>query len=139
MNETFLPGCNGSTTVPKTGSLGSNPRVGTDLIVNSSITTCSIAQVIDGKISIAQADNLFDGRWWIGRVNVQSEKNKGTGTKLLKRLIEEILKQGNFDIIVAPGGYSDKKEQQINFYKKNGFVETEEKSLLIFKNNLEIS
>lgn len=103
--------------------------------VNSTRESVSAMIVTDGRVSIASADNLFDGRWWISRVNVQGTTlGKGVGTALLKKLIEEVLSYGPANIIVAPGGYHEDTNRQFNFYKKNGFVETEEEGLLIYKN-----
>lgn len=119
---------NGSTTVPKTESTGSNPVGWRKLTVNSSLQHCSISIIIDNKLSIAQADNI-NGTWWISRVNVnQLQRNKGIGSLLLNNLIKEILKLGDFKIVVCPGGYNENIEQQYNFYIKNGFVEYETKT-----------
>ena len=102
--------------------------------INSTHTNVSAMLVTDGKVSIASIDNLMDGRWWVSRVNVQgTEKGQGTGSKLLKRAIDEVLSYGPADIIVAPGGYSEDEKKQFNFYKKNNFVETSERGLLIYK------
>lgn len=99
--------------------------------VSSTKQNVSISLVEEnGKISVASADNLLDGRWWISRVNVQGERGKGTGSKLLTKLILEVLKHGKTDIVVAPGGYNEDEEKQFNFYKKNNFIETEEPKLL---------
>jgi hypothetical protein len=108
-----------------------------DIRVNSSEFSVSVMTVNNGKVSIASADNLLDGRWWISRVNVQGvEKGKGVGSILLQRLLQEVLKLGQTKIIVSPGGYYEDKDRQFNFYKKNGFIESEESSeLLIYKNN----
>ena len=53
---------------------------------------------------------------------------------LLKQLIKEVLLYGETNIIVAPGGYSENKDKQFNFYKKNNFVESGEEGMLIYKN-----
>lgn len=104
--------------------------------VISTNTTVSVTLVTNGKVSIASIDNLMDGCWWISRVNVQGvEKGKGTGSKLLQKAIESVLSYGPADIIVAPGGYNEDKEKQFNFYKKNGFVDSSKKGLLIYKKN----
>lgn len=106
-----------------------------NLNIVKSQESISVLLVIDGKVSIASADNLMDGRWWISRVKLQGlQTGKGFGTMLLKKLVTEIMSFGDTKIIVAPGGYNENKEQQVNFYKKNGFVDTEEKGLLIYKN-----
>lgn len=102
--------------------------------INSTNTHVSVSLISNGRISIASIDNLMDGRWWISRVNVQgAEKGQGTGSKLLKRAIEAVLSYGPADIVVTPGGYQEDEIKQFNFYKKNGFIETDKKGLLIYK------
>lgn len=102
--------------------------------VNTSEFNVSVSQVNNDKLSIASADNMLDGRWWISRVNVQGvERGKGIGSILLKKLVEEILFYGETNIIVAPGGYHEDSEKQYNFYRKNGFVNFNEEGLLIYK------
>jgi hypothetical protein len=102
--------------------------------VNSSEQSISVSIVENGRLSIASADNMMDGKWWISRVNVQGERGKGTGSKLLQRLVEEILKYGNTDVIVTPGGYNEDEEKQFRFYKKNNFIEIEPKLFKYGKN-----
>lgn len=102
--------------------------------VNTSQFNISISEVNNGKLSIASADNMLDGRWWISRVNVQGiERGQGVGSKLLNKLIEEILFYGETNIVVAPGGYNEDSDKQFNFYRKNGFVDDNEDGLLIYK------
>jgi hypothetical protein len=94
----------------------------------------SATYVTGGKVSIASIDNLMDGRWWISRVNIQgAKKGKGLGSKLLQTAIKEVLSFGETEIIVAPGGYTNNIEKQINFYKKNGFSVINEEGLMAFK------
>lgn len=94
----------------------------------------SASYVVEGKVSIASIDNLKDGRWWISRVNVQgAEKGQGLGSKLLQEAITAVLSYGQVEIIVAPGGYSDDLERQINFYKKNGFEENDSDGVMSFR------
>lgn len=87
-------------------------------------------------MSVASADYIENGQWWISRVSVfKLHRNKGLGSKLLQQVIKEVIDCKGTSIIVAPGGYEPgNEEKQFNFYKKNGFVETkEEKKLLIYK------
>ncbi len=101
-------------------------------IINTS-ESVSVSCVTDGRVSVASIDNLKDGRWWISRVNVQgAEKGKGLGSKLLQTAIKEVLSFGKSEIIVAPGGYTNDIEKQINFYKKNGFSKTNEDGLMTY-------
>jgi len=101
--------------------------------INSSEFNVSVSQINNNKLSVASADNMLDGRWWISRVNVQGvEKGKGLGSQLLQKLISEILFYGETNIIVAPGGYHSDTEKQFNFYRKNGFINANEEGLLIY-------
>ena len=111
-----------------------NIKLVENLNIVKSKESVSVMLVTDGKVSIASADNLMDGRWWISRVKLQGvQTGKGFGSILLKKLLAEILSFGNTKIIVAPGGYGENTIQQFNFYKKNGFVDTKETGLLIYK------
>ena len=103
--------------------------------INSNKDNVSVGLIFNNTISIANIDHIADGRWWISRVNVQGyEKGSGIGSKLLKKAIEEVFKQDALaNIIVAPGGYDNETEKQFNFYKKNGFIDSDEKGLLIYK------
>lgn len=85
-------------------------------------------------ISIASADRIFDGRWYVSRVMVrENHRGKGVGSKLLNMMIEEIKSRPDKgDIIVTPGGYDGDTKRQFDFYKKNGFVETDKPEMLIY-------
>ncbi len=86
------------------------------------------------NISVASIDRIEPNKWWISRVNVKEiDRNKGIGSAMLKMAIEAVLEQEEVEIVVAPGGYNEDYNKQINFYKKNGFVETEENGLLVYK------
>lgn len=67
---------------------------------------------------------LFGNYWQICRtlVTPESGRSKGIGSYVLNLLIKEINKEKNTKIFVFPGGYSDDKDKQFNFYKKNGFT-----------------
>ena len=87
--------------------------------ISSTNESISVAIEKDNKISIASADNLRDGRWWISRVNVLlEEREKGVGSMLLKQLIKEVLKYGPSNIIVAPGGYNMDLKSKSIFIKR---------------------
>lgn len=71
----------------------------------------------------AEAD-LIDGIWWICRVLVKKEQDrgKGLGSKFLQKLLFEIYRRDpDAAVVVSPGGYGVNSKKQINFYKKNGF------------------
>ena len=51
---------------------------------------------------------------------------KGLGRKLLDELKKKAKK---VKIVVCPGGYDITQEEQFAFYRKMGFVETEEGSM----------
>ena len=92
--------------------------------------------------AVVSIDNTNDGKgtWWVSRalVNVVNERGKGIGSILLKRAVKEVLRwQPKAKIIVEPGGsYGSNEKRQINFYKKNGFVDVPgQKGVLIYGGN----
>jgi GNAT superfamily N-acetyltransferase len=61
--------------------------------------------------------------WWISRVFVQDpHRGQGVGSKILKTLLSEVVKQGGKSVIVTPGGYNADPDKQIRFYENHGFV-----------------
>jgi len=115
-----------------------------DLIVNSqrqsvsvSIMGSSVASI--SRPSTASIDNVEGNTWWVSRVLVgeRDDRRKGIGSMLLQRAIKEVLKRDpKANIIVEPGGYDMKTNDQINFYKKNGFVDVpDKKGVLIYDKN----
>jgi predicted N-acetyltransferase YhbS len=63
--------------------------------------------------------------WYIARalINPPKSRNNGIGSKLMTEFKKTIIKNSNTKkCIVTPGGYSDNKEEQFNFYLKNGFT-----------------
>lgn len=88
--------------------------------------------------SVVSIDNLGNGEWWVSRALVNEERSKGIGSVLLKRAVQEVLKhEPNAKIIVEPGGtYGSNEERQLNFYRKNGFVNVpNKKGVLIYGGN----
>jgi GNAT superfamily N-acetyltransferase len=89
------------------------------------------------RSSIASIDRVEGHRWWVSRVLVgdKNTRGQGIGSYLIQKAVKEVLKHDpQAQILVAPGGYDDNTEQQINFYKKNGFVEYPEyEGSLVYK------
>lgn len=86
-------------------------------------------------LSCAEANiDIEQDSWYISRVLVaQSFRGKGIGSKVLQILLNEIKKAGGKKVIVTPGGYDNNKEQQFNFYLKNGFTHSiESKDVLVY-------
>lgn len=81
--------------------------------------------------AVASADYMaHEEWWWIGRVLVQrdKERGKGIGSLILQRLLKTATTALTSDslnpvphVVVAPGGYSDDLEGQMRFYRRNGF------------------
>jgi len=117
------------------------------LHVNSRPEGVSISMSLgDGYSAVASIDNIGDGRWWVARVLVgpphgrmpYEHRRKGIGSILVKRAVQEVLKhEPNAQIIVEPGGtYGMKEEDQLNFYRKNGFVDIpDQKGVLVYGGN----
>ena len=104
------------------------------LHVNSRPEGVSISMSLgDGYTAVASIDNIGGGQWWVARVLVgpphgrmpYGNRRKGIGSMLVKRAVQEVLKhEPNARIVVEPGGtYGMKEEDQLNFYKHNGFVD----------------
>lgn len=79
-------------------------------------------------IGVVEASNLGEGLWSVDRAFVRpSHRGKGLGTKLLKQLQETLSKRPDCQrLIVTPGGYGEKIEDQIHFYEKSGFTRIED-------------
>ena len=110
------------------------------MIVNTSELNVSVSEINNDRLSVASADNMMNGSWWISRVNVQGvDKGTGVGSKLLQKLVDEILFYGPTKILVAPGGYHGDTVKQFNFYRKNGFVDGDEEGLLVYQEKISLS
>ena len=89
---------------------------------------------------VASIDNVGDGSWWVSRVLISNWREMGRlgiGSDLLQRAIKEVLKYDpKARIIVEPGGYDMDTQSQINFYRKNGFVDIpDQKGVLVYGGN----
>lgn len=88
----------------------------------------SVMEVFSPLSSAVASADLYNqqGVWWISRVKVPDKlQGVGVGSRLLKRLIEEVQKQGAKAIVVAPGGYNSDPDRQVQFYVRNGFKPSE--------------
>jgi GNAT superfamily N-acetyltransferase len=89
------------------------------------------------RSSVASIDRVDGNQWWVSRVLVgdRNTRGQGIGSYLIQRAVKEVLKNDpQAEILVEPGGYDSNTEQQINFYKKNGFVEHPEyEGSLVYK------
>jgi GNAT superfamily N-acetyltransferase len=116
-----------------------------DFIINSQRQSVSVSIMGQSVASVSRRpstvgiDNVENHTWWISRVLVgdPNDRRKGIGSILLQRAIKEVLKRDpKANIIVEPGGYDLKTEDQIRFYKKNGFVDVpNKKGVLIYGGN----
>lgn len=83
-------------------------------------------------LSVASADNLGDA-WHVSRVMVREKhRGKSYGSKMLRRMLDEIEKFGPATVVVFPGGYNSDPEAQRNFYTKNGFVPGDKPGMLTY-------
>lgn len=87
--------------------------------------------VMGWPLAIAELNLVEEGEWWVARVLVRDEQNrsKGYGSIVLQAALEAVADRGAHRVIVIPGGYSNKKKKQFNFYKKNGFVMVDKEGL----------
>ena len=103
-----------------------------DIFVRSSKTDgVSVMHRVAGSSqgSVVSIDNVGNGMWWVSRALVNEERGKGLGSILLKRAVQEVLKwEPKAKIIAEPGGsYGSDEKRQLNFYRKNGFVDVPKK------------
>ena len=115
-----------------------------DLTVHSSSSYISITDTTAGQAAsasvyrrpaIAESSQwpLEEGVWWINRILVPEEnRGQGLGSRLLQRLLSELKDKNAKAVIVAPGGYGSKPEDQFNFYRKNGFQQVHSDGLYRF-------
>jgi GNAT superfamily N-acetyltransferase len=112
--------------------LENEKEMGLNIISNPELVSIYM-KLPDGRSATASIDKIGGNMWWVSRVivgppqgNVPYEfRNKGIGSMLIRRAVQEVLKHDpNAEIIVEPGGsYGSKEEDQLRFYRKNGFVD----------------
>jgi len=76
--------------------------------------------------SVAEANELEPGVWWVCRVLVNHERGKGVGKTLVAAMKLACEEQGAKVVQVAPGGYDGDTARQRGFYKACGFEATED-------------
>jgi len=94
-----------------------------------------------GEISAVRLDEnpemnvTEDDIWMISRAIVQPEsmRSRGIGSEMMRRLKEELRKVRCKKCYVAPGGYSERQEDQFRFYEKNGFERINPQGLFVLK------
>ena len=74
------------------------------------------------SLATASMDFVSDkGYWWINRIFIKEQRRrKGHGSSLVADLQNNA---NGYPIVVVPGGYSMKVEDQRAFYESCGFVE----------------
>lgn len=78
------------------------------------------------KIRIAVLDtSAFDDYLYLNRINVPDDyQNRGVGSALVEAMKVSARRSGHTRIIVEPGGYDPKRQNdRLRFYKKHGFTE----------------
>jgi GNAT superfamily N-acetyltransferase len=110
-----------------------------DLIINSQHQSISVT-LISGDITATCSASSWlapDGLWCVDRALVRrpQHRRQGIGSRLLRVLQETAVKRKDFGyLVVSPGGYNMKHEDQVRFYEKNGFVRsTTESDTLIWR------
>lgn len=73
--------------------------------------------------SIASADEVEPGVWWVCRVRVaDAYQGQGVGSRLVAAMLTECTKHGARLVKVTPGGYGADPRRQKAFYARCGFV-----------------
>lgn len=96
----------------------------------------SVIMVHDEQIrhSIASADEVRPGVWWVSRVLVQEGyRGKGIGKELVARLLALCAVQRAEEVQVSPGGYDNDTERQRGFYAACGFVPEGDDGLMVWR------
>ena len=98
------------------------------------IKNINITYIENNLLAIAEASSFGNNEYYFNRINVPKElRNKGIGTKLLKRLIKNI-KNEKATLICDINPYGDLDFEKLKkWYMKHGFEENED-SQLILKN-----
>jgi len=74
------------------------------------------------RSSVAEANELESGTWWVCRVLVhENHRGKGTGKTLVAAMKAACEEQGAKVVQVAPGGYDGNTARQRGFYRACGF------------------
>lgn len=98
-----------------------------EFVINKTQENISVSVVTEGRLAIASADRIIPGCWNVSRVNVpQEHRRRGIGSHLIQALIQRLRRDPSEHdqyLFVHPGGYGESLEEQINFYKRNGFKE----------------
>lgn len=93
-----------------------------------------IAMHNDVRNSVANADEIQPGVWWVARVLVHRDyQGKGLGKRLVARMLELCAAQKAVEVRVAPGGYDNDTERQRGFYAACGFVPENAEGLMIWR------
>lgn len=94
----------------------------------------SVLQTHEGvRSSIASADEVTPGVWWVSRVLVHEKfRGQGLGKELLTRLLALCALQGAELVRVSPGGYDNNTERQRGFYAACGFVPADDDGLMVW-------
>ena len=95
----------------------------------------SIIQVhSEVRNSVASADEIEPGIWWVSRVLVhRKHRGEGLGKRMVARLLALCGGQKASEVRVAPGGYDNDTERQRGFYAACGFVPVDDGGLMTWK------
>jgi len=85
------------------------------------------------RISIANADLIEPGVWWVARVKVDdASQGKGIGSALCAAMKAACAEMGATQVQVCPGGYDGNTKRQAAFYHRNGFEFVDE-SMMVWR------
>jgi len=83
--------------------------------------------------SLAQADEIEPGIWWVARVKVHNDhQRKGLGRELVRRMTDACANRKAREVRVCPGGYNIPEEQQRAFYAACGFMADDDTGVMIW-------
>lgn len=108
-----------------------------DWIENAGFGNVSVVLVhAEVRNSVANADEIEPGIWWVARVLVHRDyRGHGVGKELVRRMVALCASEGAREVRVSPGGYDNDTERQRGFYAACGFKPEGGDDLMVWRSS----